>query len=165
MTLFGSTGAECHRRGEAMNDTNDKSTVSSLGEAAKAARLGLETAAASTTELARRASTTAAQVGADAVAQVKAGLKKVDENHEQIADHADSLAKATRVAAGVAVVGAAVAAPTGLAAVGVAVGVVSAPLIVTAAPILVAVAGGAITVSAAASLYSKARRKKAKSEA
>lgn len=80
-----------------------------------------------------------------------AGLGKVDENHEQIADHADSLAKATRVAAGVAV--------------GVAVGLVSAPLIVTAAPILVAVAGGAITVSAAASLYSKARRKKPKNEA
>jgi hypothetical protein len=101
----------------------------------------------------------------NALIHVRAGLRMVDQHHAQIADHADSLAKATRVAAGVAVVGAAVAAPTGLTAVGVAVGLVSAPFIVTAAPILVAVAGGALTISAAASLYSKARRKQPKNEA
>ena len=86
----------------------------------------------------------------------------IDKNHEKISDHADYAAKATRVAAGIAVAGAAVAAPTGLTAVGVAIGVVSAPAIVTAAPILVGVAGTAFTISAGASLYSKLRNKKAK---
>lgn len=78
----------------------------------------------------------------------------------QLADLADTAAKGSRVVAGVAVVGAAIAAPTGLASVGVALGLVSAPFIVTAAPVIVAVAGGAATVSAAASLYVKARRRR-----
>ena len=81
-------------------------------------------------------------------------------NHNTIAEHADTTAKATRVAAAVAVAGATVAAPTGLGAVGVALGLVSAPAIVTIAPILVAVAGGAAAISAVASLYSKSRRHK-----
>ena len=147
-----------------MSDKDGKSTSSPFTQATRAARGSLQKATSSTIVLARRASTSATEFGASTVTQVKVGLRKVDQNRDQLADHADSLAKATRVAAGVAVVGAAVAAPTGLAAVGVAVGVVSAPLIVAAAPIFVAVAGGAITVSAAASLYSKARRKRPKNE-
>ena len=106
------------------------------------------------------ASPAASQVGADAANRAKAGLRKLDENHEAVADHADSIAKVTRIAAGVTVAGAAVAAPTGLAAVGVALGVVGTPLVVTAAPVLVAIAGCAVTASAAASLYSKVRRKR-----
>jgi hypothetical protein len=81
-------------------------------------------------------------------------------SYKTIAEHADTTAKATRVAAAVAVAGATVAAPTGLGAVGVALGLVSAPAIVSLAPILVAVAGGAAAISAAASLYSKSRRNK-----
>jgi hypothetical protein len=91
-------------------------------------------------------------------------VRAVDRQHEKIADHADSVAKATKVAAGVAVAGAVVAAPTGLTAFGVALGVLSAPVIVTAAPILASAAGIAVTVSAGASLYSKIRRKQSKKE-
>jgi hypothetical protein len=147
-----------------MSDKEDKSMSAPLSEAAKAARVGMQNAATSTTNLARRVSASAAKVGVSAVTQMKVRLRKVDENHEQLADHVDSVAKAARVATGVAAVGAAVAAPTGITAVGVAMGVVSAPLIVVAAPILFAVAGGAFTVSAAASLYSKSRRKPPKTE-
>lgn len=117
-------------------------------------------AASMSLEAVQKASATVSQVGADAAGRAKAGLRKLDENHEAVADHADSIAKVTRIAAGVTVAGAAVAAPTGLTAVGVALGIVGAPLVVTAAPVLVAVAGCAITASAAASLYSKARRKR-----
>lgn len=85
----------------------------------------------------------------------------LDRNHERIADHADSIAKGAKVAAGVVVAGSVVAAPTGLTAVGVAVGLVSAPAIVTAAPLIASAAGVAVTVSAGASLYSKLRRKRA----
>ena len=83
--------------------------------------------------------------------------RRIDKKHREIADGADTVAKASKVAAGIAVAGAAVSAPTGLAAVGVALGVVSTPLVVTAAPILANVAGVAITISAGASLYSKFR--------
>lgn len=87
-------------------------------------------------------------------------IEALDRNHEKIADHADSVAKGAKVAAGLTVAGALVAAPTGLTAVGVAVGLVSAPVIVTAAPIITSAAGVAITISAGASLYSKIRRKR-----
>jgi len=100
------------------------------------------------------------------VAELSAGVRKalrdLDEQHEAIADHVDTVAKATKVAAGLTALGAAVAAPTGLTAVGVALGLVTAPFLVTVAPVAGAVAGVAITVSAAASLYSKTRRKKKK---
>lgn len=86
--------------------------------------------------------------------------KAIDRHHEQIADHADTLAKASKVAGTVAVAGAFVAAPTGLTAAGVALGLVSAPLIVSIAPAIAVVAGGAAALSAGASLYSKARRKR-----
>lgn len=96
---------------------------------------------------------------ADRAAQT---IRQLDESHEEIADHADTVAKATRVAAAVAVTGAAIAAPTGLTAVGVALGVFSAPIITTVAPVLLVIAGGALTISAAASLYSKSRRRKSR---
>ena len=88
--------------------------------------------------------------------------RNIQSKHEKIADHADTMAKGARVAAGVAVVGAVVAAPSGLTAVGVWLGVVSAPFIVTAAPVLVGAAGIAFTVSAGASLLSKAQKRKAR---
>lgn len=86
--------------------------------------------------------------------------KAINRHHEKIADHADTLAKASKVAGTVAVAGAFVAAPTGLTAAGVALGLVSAPLIVSIAPAIAVVAGGAAALSAGASLYSKARRKR-----
>ena len=88
-------------------------------------------------------------------------VEALDLNHEKIADHADSIEKGVKIAAGLSVAGAIVAAPTGLTAVGVAVGLVSAPIIVTAAPLITSAAGIAITVSAGASLYSKIRRTRA----
>lgn len=99
---------------------------------------------------------------------VQEGAKVVDgvqRNHEQIADYVDTVAKGSRVLAGIAGAGAVVAAPTGLSAIGVSLGVVSAPLLVTAAPVLLSVAGAAFTVSAAASLYSKAQKRKASATA
>jgi hypothetical protein len=91
-------------------------------------------------------------------------VRKVGDNHAEIAEHVDTAAKATRVVAALATVGATVSAPTGLSAIGVAIGVVSPPVIVTAVPILLAVAGGTSAMSAAASLYSKSRRKKSKNK-
>lgn len=91
---------------------------------------------------------------------VSAAMHRIDSKHESIAESAGDVAKATRVVAGVASVGAAIAMPTGLAAAGVFFGITSAPLLVTAAPVLVSVAATAATVSAAMHLYSKARRKR-----
>ena len=102
--------------------------------------------------------------GSKAVENTISVARKIDSNHEKISDHADTIAKATKVAAGISVAGAVVAAPTGLTALGVTLGVLSAPAIVTAAPILASAAGIAVTVSAGASLYSKARRKKKSQE-
>lgn len=115
--------------------------------------------AEATAESVSSAAKVAVARGSTLAEQASAKLRELDEKHATIADHADSVAKATRVAAGVAVVGAAVTAPTGLTAIGVTLGVVSAPVIATAAPVIVAVAGGAITISAAASLYSKAKKR------
>jgi|JI6StandDraft_1071083.scaffolds.fasta_scaffold20695_2 hypothetical protein len=103
---------------------------------------------------------TAKSGGERALNGAREAAQNIRGSHAKIADHADTIAKGTRVAAGVAVVGASVAAPTGVAAAGVWLGIVSAPLIVTAAPILVGIAGAALTVSAGASLYSKAQRSK-----
>ncbi len=103
-----------------------------------------------------------ARASGEKVVRVAQGAgRSIQESHVKIADHADTIAKTAKVAAGVAVGGAVVAAPTGLAAAGVWLGVVSAPIIVTAAPVLVSAAGIAVTVSAAASLYSKAQKRKA----
>ncbi|MGQ2966478.1 hypothetical protein [Methylophilus sp.] len=91
-------------------------------------------------------------------------VEALDRNHDKISDHADSIEKGVKVAAGLTIAGAIVAAPTGLTAVGVAVGLVSAPIIVTAAPLITSAAGVAIPVSAGASLYSKIRRKRAQAK-
>ena len=87
-------------------------------------------------------------------------VKKLDDNRDRVADHADTAAKTGRLVAAATMAGATVAAPTGLTALGVTVGVVSAPAIVTAAPVIVSIAGGMMLFSAAASLYTKARKKR-----
>ena len=91
---------------------------------------------------------------------VVALVKKLDDNRDRVADHADTAAKTGRLVAAATMAGATVAAPTGLTALGVTVGVVSAPAIVTAAPVIVAIAGGMMLFSAAASLYTKVRKKR-----
>lgn len=111
-------------------------------------------------QLPRNAIDTMAEGGAKLKRSAIDAAKVIDRHHEKIADHADTLAKASRVAGTVAVAGAFVAAPTGLTAAGVALGLVSAPLIVTIAPAIAGVAAGAAALSAGASLYSKARRKR-----
>ena len=107
-------------------------------------------------------SKTATAAGGKVVERAKSGLRVLGDNHEKLADHADTVAKVSNARGGGDGGGGFVAAPTGLTAVGVAIGVVSAPAIVTAAPVLVAVAGGAIFFSTVASLYSKARRRRQK---
>ncbi|BFT64677.1 hypothetical protein [Pseudomonas moorei] len=87
-------------------------------------------------------------------------VRRLDGHRDRVADHADTAAKAGRLVAAATVAGASVAAPTGLTAVGVTIGVVSAPAIVTAAPIIVSIAGGMMLFSAAASLYTKARKRR-----
>lgn len=87
-------------------------------------------------------------------------VKKLDDNRDRVADHADTAAKAGRLVAAATVAGASIAAPTGLTALGVTIGVVSAPAIVTAAPIIVSIAGGMMLFSVAASLYTKARKRR-----
>ncbi len=113
---------------------------------------------------ARKALNTVTTSGDRLVTKVGEVGRTLNQKHREIADGADTVAKATKVAAGIAIAGAAVSAPTGLAAVGVALGMVSAPLVVTAAPFLASVAGVAITVSAGASLYSKFRSRKEQME-
>ena len=68
-------------------------------------------------------------------ARVRNAPRELDEQHQAIAEHVDTVAKATKVATGSTALVAAVTAPTGLTAVGVARGLVSAPRIVTVAPI------------------------------
>lgn len=87
-------------------------------------------------------------------------VKKLDDNRDRVADHADTVAKAGKLIAAATVAGASVSAPTGLTALGVTIGVVSAPAIVTAAPVIVSIVGGMMLFSAAASLYKKARKKR-----
>lgn len=84
--------------------------------------------------------------------------KKLDENRDKIAEHADIAAKAGKLVAAATMAGAAVVAPTGWTALGVAAGIVSTPVIVAAAPAIVSVAGGVMLFSAAASLYAKVRK-------
>ncbi|MFJ2678818.1 hypothetical protein [Pseudomonas sivasensis] len=91
---------------------------------------------------------------------VVALVKKLDDNRDRVADHADTAAKTGKLVAAATMAGATVAAPTGLTALGVSVGVVSAPAIVTAAPVIVSIAGGVMLFSAAASLYTKVRKKR-----
>lgn len=80
--------------------------------------------------------------------------------HDELADVAEDVAAASRVAAVLSSIAAFLVAPVGLMAIGAALGVVSVPLIVHLAPILIALAVGAAALSAAAKLYAKARRRK-----
>lgn len=80
--------------------------------------------------------------------------------HDQLADVAEDIAGASRVAAVLASAAAFFAAPAGLLALGAALGFLPVPLIVRILPVLVAFAMGAAALSAAAKLYSKSRRKR-----
>ena len=151
--------------------TSVSETQFAASDAAMTAGNSLKTAASMTAKSAKNASDATVQIAGSfaraANAQVTRiaehtveAVRRVESKHEGISEQVSDIAKATRVIAGVATVGAVVAAPTGMAALGVAVGIASAPIVVTAAPILVAVAGAAATVSAATHLYSKARLKR-----
>jgi hypothetical protein len=83
-----------------------------------------------------------------------------DKHHVQASEAARDVAKASRVAAGLATVWAWLVAPSGLTAVAGSAGIVSTPAIVLIAPWLIATAGGAYTVSAAIDLYRKWRGKR-----
>jgi hypothetical protein len=80
--------------------------------------------------------------------------------HDELADAAEDIASASRVAAAVSSAAAFFVAPVGLLAIGAALGIVSVPLIVKLAPILIALAVGAAALSAAAKLYAKSRRQR-----
>ena len=84
--------------------------------------------------------------------------------HIEVADVAEDVAAASRIAATVAAAAAALAAPAGLTALAVMIGLVSAPFIITVAPFLIAFAVAAAAVSAMAKLYSKHQRRKASSK-
>ncbi len=97
-------------------------------------------------ETAGQASQHARQLSSKAASEVKllgeqavTTLRKLDENHEVIAERVENVSMAAGIASGTAAAVAFVAAPSGLAAAGVALGVTSAPLIVAAVPVLGAV--------------------------
>ena len=80
--------------------------------------------------------------------------------HDVLADVAEDVAAASRIAAALSSAAAFFAAPAGLLAVAAAFGLTPMPLIVTVLPTLISVAIGAAALSAAAKLYAKSRRKK-----
>jgi hypothetical protein len=80
--------------------------------------------------------------------------------HDELADVAEDIAAASRIAVALASAAAFLAAPAGLLAVATAFGIVPRPLAVTVLPVLVTFAIGAAALSAAAKLYAKSRRKK-----
>lgn len=84
--------------------------------------------------------------------------------HEAIADVAEDVAGASKIAATLASAAVFFAAPAGLLAAGAALGLVKKPLIVVLLPALLAFAGGAMTLSAAAKLYAKRQRKRIKAQ-
>ena len=77
---------------------------------------------------------------------------------DDLADVAEDIAAASRVAAALATAAAFFAAPAGLLAVAAALGLAPKPLIATVLPTLLAFAVGAAALSAAAKLYAKSRR-------
>ncbi|KDB50412.1 hypothetical protein X805_39980 [Sphaerotilus natans subsp. natans DSM 6575] len=97
--------------------------------------------------------------------QVIDKVKEVDLSHKAVADKAEAVSMGLGITSGVAVAGAAIAAPTGLSAVGVALGITSAPLIVTAAPVLGAAATAAGVISGGAYFYSRWRSAQEEAEA
>ena len=90
--------------------------------------------------------------------------KDADANHKEVADKIETVSMGLGITSGVALAGAALAAPTGLGALSVALGITSAPLIVTAAPVIGAVATVAGVVSGGAYFYSKWKSMKAQDE-
>lgn len=79
--------------------------------------------------------------------------------HDQLADAAEDIASASRIAAALSSLAAFFVAPAGLLAIGAALGFIPVPLIVRILPFLVAFAVGAAALSALAKLYAKSRRK------
>ena len=79
--------------------------------------------------------------------------------HEDLADVAEDIAGAGKVAATLATAAAYFAAPAGLLAVAAAIGLAPEPLIVVLLPVLVAFAAGAIVLSTLAKLYAKSVRR------
>ena len=80
--------------------------------------------------------------------------------HEDLADFAEDIAGASKVAATLATAAAYFAAPAGLLAVAAAVGLAPKPLIVVLLPVLGAFAAGAIALSTLAKLYAKSVRRR-----
>jgi hypothetical protein len=78
---------------------------------------------------------------------------------DQLADVAEDVAAASRVAAALSTAAAFFAAPAGLLAIGAALGVVPTPFIIRILPVLGAFAFGAAALSALAKLFAKSRRK------
>lgn len=82
--------------------------------------------------------------------------------HDQLADVAEDIAGASRIAAALSSAAAFFVAPVGLLAIGAALGLVPVPLIVRLVPFLLVFAAGAAALSALAKLYAKSRRKREK---
>lgn len=80
--------------------------------------------------------------------------------HEELADVAEDIAGASKVAATLATAAAYFATPAGLLAVAAAVGLAPKPLVVVLLPALVVFAAGAIALSTLAKLYAKSVRRK-----
>lgn len=79
--------------------------------------------------------------------------------HDRLADVAEDIASASRVAVVLSSAAAFFAAPAGILAMAAALGFVPVPLIVRIVPILIGFAAGAAALSALAKLYAKSRRK------
>ena len=81
------------------------------------------------------------------------------EMHDELADAAEDVAGASRIAAAVASAAVFFVAPAGLMALATGLGLIPKPLIMTLLPVLVVIAAGAAAVSAAAKLYAKKKKK------
>jgi hypothetical protein len=81
--------------------------------------------------------------------------------HDDLADAAEDIAGASRIAAALFSLAGYLIAPAGLLAIAVALGLGPKPLIVVLLPLVLASAVGAAALSAAAKLYAKAQRRKA----
>ena len=82
--------------------------------------------------------------------------------HDQLADVAEDIAGASRIAAALSSAAAFLLAPAGLLAIGAALGLVPVPFIVRLVPFLLVFAGAAAALSALAKLHAKSRRKREK---
>ena len=80
--------------------------------------------------------------------------------HDELADAAEDIAGASRIAAALAAAATFFAAPAGLLAIAAAFGLAPKPLIVILLPTLLVIAFGAAALSACARLFAKSRRKR-----